>query len=70
MSNRLYTPESSALTTICREWYVTFGAMTLAVVLSLWVHPLWMPLIDLGLAVALALFGPDVRLCRANRAVA
>ncbi len=58
MSNRLYTPESSALTTICREWYVTFGAMTLAVVLSLWVHPLWMPLIDLGLAVALALFGP------------
>lgn len=51
------TPESNALSKICREWYLSFGAITLAVVLSLWVHPLWMPLYELIIAASLLLLG-------------
>lgn len=58
MNSRLATPESNALALICREWYISFGAMTLVVVLSLWIHPLWMPLCEIGLAIVLALLGP------------
>lgn len=58
MNSRLSTPESNALSIICREWYISFGALTLVVVLSFWVHPLWMPLYELLIAVGLALFGP------------
>lgn len=54
MSNtRLYTPESHALAMICREWYLSFGALTAAVVVSLWVSPLWMPIVDIVLGIVL-----------------
>lgn len=66
MSSRLSTPESNAVARICSEWYVAFGMVTLVVVVSLWVSPLWMPLCELILAVALALFGPG-RKMSANR---
>lgn len=56
--NSPITPESRALSKICREWYITFGLLTLIVVLSLWISPLWMPLIEIALAIFLALFGP------------
>lgn len=55
---RLYTPESHALAAICREWYLAFGFLTVAVVISLWLSPTWMPLVDLGLAIALMFIEP------------
>lgn len=58
MESRLATPESGALARICREWYVSICALMAVVLLSLWVHPLWMPLYDLCIAVLLVLFGP------------
>lgn len=58
MNSRIATPESNALAVICREWYINFGAITAAVLISLWANPLWMPLYELILAVLLAIFGP------------
>lgn len=58
MSTHPTTPESNALAAICREWYISFGFVTLAIALSLWVHPLWMPLVELLLSTTLAMLGP------------
>lgn len=62
METQLISPESRALTLICREWNISFGAVAFVVVVSLWVNPLWMPLVELVIAMALALFGPGWKL--------
>lgn len=61
MSTRLYTPESNALAKICREWYVMFGVLTLIVVVSFYISPLWMPLVEEVLAILLAFVGTGNR---------
>lgn len=58
MNNRLYTPENAALILIRREWAYCLGAVTVAILLSLCVSPLWTPGVDIILAIGLVFVNP------------
>lgn len=66
MNSRIVTPESNALAQICREWYISLGCITSAVLLSLWIRPMWMPVYELLLAMTLAIYGPGRRTGSSN----
>lgn len=57
----LHNPELRAVGDIRREWAVACGGVTLVVLLSLWVAPLWQPVMEVAVAFAIKQFGPHRR---------
>ena len=51
------TPGRRAMASIRQEWAISFGAMIMAVIFSLFVTPLWMPIVDLASAFLLMYIG-------------
>ncbi len=51
------TPGRRALSLIRREWQISFGAVILAVIFSLFVSPIWIPIVDLAIAMLLLYLG-------------